>query len=91
MLGPQIEALLDEHQFYDACIVGGADSAIARAAYGRFDDALRLQHLHAEHYLAWAIPFHEAVRSNVASSRAISFTCGTARPSIAGIANETRA
>jgi hypothetical protein len=59
-------ALLDEHGVYDACIVGGADTAIARAAYGRFDDALRLQPLHAEHYLAWAKPFHAAVRSNVA-------------------------
>ncbi|HEY4408094.1 MAG TPA: hypothetical protein VGN55_25860 [Xanthobacteraceae bacterium] len=57
---------LEEHQLYDACIVGGADTAIARAAYGRFEDALRLQTLHAEHYLAWANPFHDAVRSSVA-------------------------
>jgi hypothetical protein len=57
---------LKEHQLYDACIVGGADSAIVRAAYGRFEDALRLQHLNRDHYLAWAAPFHDAVRSNVA-------------------------
>ncbi|MBX9778611.1 MAG: hypothetical protein K2Y71_29930 [Xanthobacteraceae bacterium] len=58
--------LLQDNKLYDACIVGGADSAIARAAYGRFEDALRLQHLARGHYLAWAEPFHEAVKSSVA-------------------------
>jgi hypothetical protein len=58
-------SLLENFQFYDACVVGGGDSAMARAAYGRFDDALRLQHLHRDHYLAWAVPFHDAVRSKV--------------------------
>lgn len=58
--------LLEQCGFYDACIVGGGDSAMARAAYGRFDDALRLQHLNKDHYLAWAVPFHNAVRANVA-------------------------
>ena len=58
--------LLERHRLYDACIIGGADSAIVRAAYGRFDDALRLQPLHRDHYLAWAEPFYHAVNSNVA-------------------------
>jgi hypothetical protein len=58
--------LLEEHRLYDACIIGGGDSAIVRAAYGRFDDALRLQPLHRDHYLAWAQPFYKAVDSNVA-------------------------
>jgi hypothetical protein len=57
--------LLQEHTLYDACIVGGADSAMARAAYGCFEDALRLQNLNRDHYLAWAAPFYEAVGSNV--------------------------
>jgi hypothetical protein len=57
--------LLDRHGLYDALVIGGADSAIARAAYGRFDDALRLQALHRDHYLAWAQPFHRSVASNV--------------------------
>lgn len=57
--------LLGEYGLYDALVIGGADSAIARAAYGRFDDALRLQALHRDHYLAWAQPFHQAVDSNV--------------------------
>jgi hypothetical protein len=61
-------ALLDDHGIYDACIVGGGDSAFIRAAYGRMDDAMRLHHMNSrrrEHYLSWAIPFHEAVRANV--------------------------
>jgi hypothetical protein len=57
--------LLEKHTLYDACIVGGGDSAIVRAAYGRFDDARRLQYLSGGHYLRWAIPFHHAVKSNV--------------------------
>jgi hypothetical protein len=57
--------LLENHGLYDACIVGGGDSAMVRAAYGRFEDALRLQCLDRNHYLAWAMPFHQAVRSNV--------------------------
>lgn len=56
---------LATYHLYDACIVGGADSAMARAAYGQFDHALRLQHLNRDHYLSWAVPFHDAVRSNV--------------------------
>ena len=58
--------LLQQHKLYDVCVVGGADTAMARAAYGCFEDALRLQHLARGHYLAWASPFHEAVQSNVA-------------------------
>jgi len=58
--------LLEEHRLYDACVIGGADSAMVRAAYGQFDDALRLQPLHRDHYLAWAQPFHDAIGSNVA-------------------------
>ena len=57
--------VLENHGLYDACIVGGGDSAMVRAAYGRFEDALRLQCLDRDHYLAWATPFHQTVRSNV--------------------------
>ena len=53
-------ALLEKNKLYDACIVGGGDSAMVRAAYGRFEDALRLQALNRDHYLNWAIPFHDA-------------------------------
>jgi hypothetical protein len=60
--------LLDRHRFYDACIIGGGDSVMLRAAYGCFDDSVRRQHLNGRqrtHYLAWAKTFHNAVRSNV--------------------------
>jgi hypothetical protein len=60
--------LLRRHSFYDACIIGGGDSAFVRAAYGCFDEAMRLQHMNArrrEHYLAWACPFYDAVRADV--------------------------
>jgi hypothetical protein len=59
-------ALLQRHGLYDACIIGGADSAVARAAYGHFEDALRLQYLNRDHYLAWAEPFYAAVRGGIA-------------------------
>ncbi len=62
-------ALLDTHNVYDACIVGGGDSAFVRAAYGRFEDAMRLQLMNGmrrAHYLAWAQPFHAAVDASVA-------------------------
>jgi hypothetical protein len=56
--------LLDRHGFYDGCIVGGGDTALACAACGAFDEVMRL-HLMNERqrtrYLAWARPFHEAV------------------------------
>jgi len=59
---------LEQHGFYDACVIGGGDSAFVRAAYGRFDDAMRLQHMNSarrEHYMAWAQPFHAAVQADV--------------------------
>ena len=61
--------LLEAHRLYDACVIGGADSAIVRAAYGCFEDATRLLHLNnqrREHYLAWANPFFATVRAKVA-------------------------
>lgn len=58
-------ALLDNHGLYDACIVGGAPEVINCAAYGCFDEALQLQPLNRDHYLAWAVPFHAAVQGNV--------------------------
>jgi len=60
--------LLREHRFYDACIIGGGDSVMLRAAYGYFDDAVRIQQMNSQqrtHYLSWAEAFHNAVRSNV--------------------------
>jgi hypothetical protein len=61
-------SILDEHRLYDACIIGGADAAITRAAYGCFEDAMRAHRMNdsrASHYLEWATPFHEVVRGSV--------------------------
>ena len=61
--------LLDQHSLYDACVIGGADSVIVRAAFGCFEDATRLLHLNNQgrkHYLAWANPFYATVRAQVA-------------------------
>jgi hypothetical protein len=60
--------LVREHHFYDACIIGGGDGAMLRAAYGCFDDAVRIHHMNSQqgtHYLTWAEAFYDAVRSNV--------------------------
>jgi hypothetical protein len=60
--------LIERHRLYDACIVGGGDGAFVRAAYGRIDDAMRIQAMgraKREHYVAWAQPFHDAVRGEV--------------------------
>ena len=56
--------LLDEHGFYDACIVGGGDRAMAAAAYGIFDEMMWLQSMNErqeKYYLAWAKPYFESV------------------------------
>jgi hypothetical protein len=61
--------LLDRHGFYDGCIVGGGDTALACAAYGAFDEVMRLHHMNERQrarYLAWAVPFHDAVGGAVA-------------------------
>ena len=60
--------LLERHQLYDSCVVGGGDSAILRAAYGYFDEAIRFQHMNEErreHYCVWASKFYDAVHGSV--------------------------
>jgi hypothetical protein len=56
--------LLDEHGLYDACIVGGGDTALGCGTYGCFDTVVDLHGMNSrqkERYLAWANPFHRAV------------------------------
>jgi len=52
--------LLVEHGLYDACIIGGGDGALMRAAFG-FPDLTRIfqrmQPDRYDHYHAWAEPF----------------------------------
>jgi hypothetical protein len=62
--------ILDRHGFYDACIVGGGDSAFARAAYGRPEGTVRVQQWdqrQADHYLAWAGPLGDEVDGSIGS------------------------
>jgi hypothetical protein len=60
--------LLEKHGFYDAAIIGGGDLAFVHAAYGWFDDAIKVHHLtsrQATHYLDWARPLFSDVRGNL--------------------------
>ena len=58
-------SLLRRHGLYDACVIGGGDVTLARAAYGEIDFAIARQFLNRPHYLAWATGFHEAVAARV--------------------------
>ncbi len=61
-------SVLDRHGFYDACIVGGADSAMNCAAYGDFERVAKYHRMNANqraHYLKWARPYFETVRGRV--------------------------
>lgn len=60
--------VLDQHGFYDACIMGSGNRAIACAALGRFDDAiyyLRMNPIWAKHYMEWAQPYFDMVQGSV--------------------------
>jgi hypothetical protein len=60
--------LLKAHGLYDACILGSGDRAILCAATGIFEsgmNAVGMRGRQIEHYLAWAGPFHRAVRGRV--------------------------
>ncbi len=59
---------LEEHGLYDACILGSGDRAILSAALGCFEvfkRGLELSPTRLDHYLAWAHPFHAAIRGRV--------------------------
>ena len=61
--------LLDRHLFYDACIIGGGDRAMAGAANHCFDELMQ-RHCMNEHerqrYITWAEPYYETVRAEMA-------------------------
>ena len=61
-------ALLRDHGFYDAAILGGADGLMFLAMHGLFEEAIDRSSLNKvceDHYLRWAEPFHEAVAQRV--------------------------
>ena len=56
--------LLDQHGFYDGCILGGGDRAMVSASYGCFDHILQrhcMNDREKARYLGWAERFHNAV------------------------------
>jgi hypothetical protein len=56
--------LLDRHGFYDACIIGNGDRAMAGAIYGCYDEVMHFQSMNDRQrtrYLDWAIPFNKWV------------------------------
>jgi len=60
--------VLQQHNLYDACIIGTGDRAIVCAALGKFDyavEALELTGPRVDHYLEWARPFFGSVCGQV--------------------------
>lgn len=60
--------LLERHDFYDVCVVGGGPLAMAAAAYGQFDlvmDHMQMNEGQRSHFLAWAESYFLSVRGNV--------------------------
>ena len=59
---------MNEHGLYDACIIGSGNIAILSAALGvsdQFAQAVAMNKLRTEHYLAWARPYFNRVRGRV--------------------------
>jgi hypothetical protein len=60
--------LLQKHGLFDASIVGGGDTALACAAFGRPEHAIQLHHMNdwqRSIYLKWAQAFYQDVQGNV--------------------------
>ena len=58
----------ERHGFYDACVMGSGNRAIACAALGRFDDAIHYLRMNPDwtrHYMAWAQPYYGTVQGSV--------------------------
>jgi hypothetical protein len=64
--------LLDQHRFYDACIVGGGDKAMVCAALGRYEymASLEANERQMEHYFRWARPFFADVAGRIGYAEA---------------------
>jgi hypothetical protein len=60
--------VVERHGFYDACIVGGGDNAMACAAFGCPEAVVGVQVMNPAQqtrYRAWASPFHRSVAGQV--------------------------
>jgi hypothetical protein len=62
------KALMLQHGFYDAMILGGGDRAMACAACGHFQHAIDFAHLDSRrtrHYMIWANSYFQSVSGRV--------------------------
>jgi len=60
--------IVDQHGFFDACIIGGGDTAMASAAKYCFDAVMKAHYMNErqrDRYMGWAKPFYETVRGEV--------------------------
>lgn len=60
--------VLGPHGLYDACIVGGGDSAFLCAAFGKFDQVVAAHCMgpeQADRYVAWAERLYSDVHANI--------------------------
>jgi hypothetical protein len=58
--------ILDRHGFFDACILGGGDRAMASAAHNCCDEYIKdhcMNERQQDRYIAWAKPFYETVQA----------------------------
>jgi hypothetical protein len=56
--------LLDRYGLYDACIIGGGDTAMTAAVYGCYDAVMHMHGMNDRQrarYLDWAKPLYEAI------------------------------
>ena len=64
------KSLLDDHGFYDFCIIGGGDHAGSNAAAGWISETVDFFNMNpkrSEHYLNWANRFYNQVNNNIDS------------------------
>jgi hypothetical protein len=60
--------VLAQHGFYDACIIGGGDTAMVSAALGRPEVVIGVHAMNAaqeERYRHWATPYHRSVAGRI--------------------------
>jgi hypothetical protein len=60
--------LLERHGFFDTCIVGAGDRAMAGAAYGCFEDLMQRQYMNEQErrrYMNWAEPYYRTIQADV--------------------------
>jgi hypothetical protein len=60
--------VLQRHGFFDACIIGGGDRAMACAAHRCFDELMNRHYMNGrqrDRYMGWAEPYYESVRGEM--------------------------